>query len=201
MSTAESERVAGIILAAGCSRRMGENKLLLNLRGASLLCRSVHHAIAASLEPILVVVGFEEERMRRELREMPVQVVPNPAYDGPSSRSLHAGLRALPDDVAAAIVILPDMPHVTAEALRTVRAASQGPMARGSRLVVSRYGDVTAPPILFRRALFDELLGWDGEGCGKPVVKAHASEAIYLDFPAEALEDVDTPEDLARVAG
>jgi molybdenum cofactor cytidylyltransferase len=67
--------------------------------------------------------------------------------------------------------------------------------------VVSRYGDVKAPPLLFRRALFAELLAWHGEGCGKAVVQSHASEAAYHDWPLDALDDVDTPEDWARVAG
>src|SRR2546426_1159044 len=64
-------------------------------------------------------------------------------------------------------------------------------------LVVSRYGDVTAPPLLFRRALFGELLAWNGEGCGKTVVQGHRDEALFLDWPAEVLADVDTPEDFA----
>jgi molybdenum cofactor cytidylyltransferase len=74
--------------------------------------------------------------------------------------------------------------------------------AQGSRapLVVSRYGDVTAPPLLFRRALFAELLAWQGEGCGKPVVQAHKHEALFVDRPAVILSDVDTPEDFAAVA-
>src|SRR5436853_632340 len=71
--------------------------------------------------------------------------------------------------------------------------------ARGTDapLVVSRYGDITAPPLLFRRALFGELLAWSGEGCGKTVVQRHRDEAVYLDWPAQALADVDTPEDFA----
>jgi CTP:molybdopterin cytidylyltransferase MocA len=55
--------------------------------------------------------------------------------------------------------------------------------------------------LLFTRALWPELLAWTGEGCGKAVVKAHAAEAAYCDWPAEALRDVDTPEDWAAVGG
>jgi CTP:molybdopterin cytidylyltransferase MocA len=64
---------------------------------------------------------------------------------------------------------------------------------------VSRYGDVTAPPLLFRRALFAELMAWTGEGCGKAVVQAHRHEARYVDRPGAVLADVDTPEDFAAV--
>src|SRR2546430_973917 len=58
-------------------------------------------------------------------------------------------------------------------------------------------GAVPAPPLLCRRALFGELLAWSGEGCGKTVVQRHRDEAVYLDWPAQALTDVDTPEDFA----
>lgn len=73
----------------------------------------------------------------------------------------------------------------------------------GSRLAVSRYEKESevAPPLLFHRELWPELLAWNGEGCGKAVVMAHLVEAIMLDWPADALRDVDTPadfEDLRR---
>ena len=64
-------------------------------------------------------------------------------------------------------------------------------------LVVSRYGSVTAPPILYRRSLFAELLEWNGEGCGKPIVQRHMHEALVKDWPEEVLADVDTPADFS----
>lgn len=88
--------------------------------------------------------------------------------------------------------MLADMVQVTTPMLRDVVAAlreSEAPLA------VSRYGDVLAPPLLFRRALWPELLAWTGEGCGKAVVRAHQDEARMRDWPVEALRDVDTPED------
>ena len=120
----------------------------------------------------------------------------NPDFTGPTSGSLHQGLNALGPDVEAAVVMLGDMVRVSAETLAMLVAAARGTEAP---LVVSRYGDVTAPPLLFRRALFDELLAWTGEGCGKVVVQRHRESAYYLDWPAERLADVDTPEDFQRL--
>ena len=79
--------------------------------------------------------------------------------------------------------------------IRALRESS----GAGAPLEVSRYGDVLAPPLLFTRALWPELLAWHGEGCGKAVVKAHAHEARMHDWPADALRDVDTPEDYASL--
>ena len=190
-------KVAGVILAAGASSRMRKNKMLLELEGESLVRRAVRRALSAGLSPVVVVIGHEPERMRVELQDLPVVLAVNPDFTGPTSGSLHRGLNALGEDVGAAVVMLGDMVRVTQETLTMLVAAARGTDAP---LVVSRYGDVTAPPLLFRRALFPELLAWTGEGCGKTVVKAHSHEAMYVDRPVALLADVDTPEDFAAAS-
>ncbi|HYK82311.1 MAG TPA: nucleotidyltransferase family protein [Gemmatimonadales bacterium] len=193
----EPAQVAGVLLAAGASRRMGRNKMLLALQGETLVRRAARRALAAGLAPVVVVLGHEADRVRAELADLPVEVAVNPAFTGPTSGSLHRGLERLAPTVEAVVVMLGDMVLVTAEMLaELVTAARQS----GAPLVVSRYGDVTAPPLLFRRALFGELLAWSGEGCGKPVVQAHKGEALFVDRPALVLADVDTPQDFAAAA-
>lgn len=187
-----------MILAAGASRRMGPggNKMLLRLEGESLVRRAARRALAAGLDPVVVVIGHEADRLRAELKDLPLEFAVNPEYTGPTSGSLHRGLNALAADVDAVVVMLGDMVRVTVETLAMLVAAARGTAAP---LVVSRYGDVTAPPLLFRRALFGELLAWTGEGCGKAVVRAHSGEAMFVDRPVALLSDVDTPEDFAAV--
>ena len=183
-----------MILAAGASRRMGKNKMLLELDGESLIRRAAKRALAAGLAPLVVVLGHEADRLRAELRGLPLVFAVNPDYTGPTSGSFHQGLNALGSDVDAVVVMLADMVRVTPETVAMLIAAARGTAAP---LVVSRYGAVTAPPLLFRRALFAELLAWRGEGCGKAVVQAHKHEAMYIDRPEALLVDVDTPEDFA----
>ena len=188
-------RVAGVVLAAGASRRMGQNKLLLKLEGESLVRRAVRRALGGgALSPVVVVLGHESERVAAELAGLACEFAVNADFTGPTSGSLHRGLERLPADVDAAVVMLADMVLVTEQMVGAIVAAARGTDAP---LVVSRYGDVTAPPLLFRRAVFPELLAWTGEGCGKPVVQRHRDEAVYVDWPAALLTDVDTPEDLA----
>lgn len=193
-------RTAAIVLAAGASRRMGEgtNKMLLELDGEPLVRRAVGRAHAAGLDPVVLVTGFEPDRVRAAVRPHSCIVAHNPDFTSTTALSLHAGLRALPADVDAAVVILGDMVHVTAGMLRALPLFAE---QSGAPLVVSRYGDVTAPPLLFRRALFDELLAWFGEGCGKAVVLAHEGEAFVAAWPEGGLVDVDTGEDWGRVRG
>ncbi len=189
-------RVGAVLLAAGASSRMGRNKMLLPVDGVPMVRRTAERLLAAGVAPLVVVTGHEAERVHEALAGLPVRWAHNDAFTGPTSGSLHAGLRALGDDADATLVMLGDMPHVTtamfADVVQALRAGDRP-------LAVSRYGDVLAPPLGFHRALWPELLAWTGEGCGKKVVLAHQNEAAILDRPVHALQDLDTPEDYASL--
>ena len=83
--------VAGVLLAAGASRRMGpgRNKMLLKLEGEALVRRAARRALAAGLSPVVVVLGHESDRAKGELTGLACEVVVNPDFTGPTSGSLH----------------------------------------------------------------------------------------------------------------
>src|SRR5262245_50381456 len=190
------KRVAGVLLAAGTSSRMGRNKLFLTLGGTTLVTRAATTAIAGGLDPVLVVVGHERERVLAELAKVPVTPVYNPDYARGINSSLRAGLTAVPDDAEGAVIMLADMPFVTAEMVQTIVSSGLAPAAP---LVVSSYDGEIAPPILYPRRLFPELRALvDGDGCGKRVVKQHRAEALEVAWPASALRDLDVADDVER---
>ncbi len=188
--------VAGIVLAAGPSTRMGENKLLLRLDGETVLARAVRRAVAAGLDPVLVVLGHEAERALPELAGLPCRPVVNPDYARGLNASARAGIAAVPSRARAAVVLLADMPLVTA---RMIAAVVERYRQSDAPLVICEYGGVQAPPTLYDRSLFAEIGGSAGEGCGKRVVRRHRAEAEAVDWPAEALADLDRPEDYERI--
>jgi molybdenum cofactor cytidylyltransferase len=188
--------IAGIVLAAGQSRRMGTNKLLLMLEGESLARRACRRALAARLDPLIAVLGHDAERVRMTLADLNCRFAFNSNAHGPMSGSLHAGLKCLPPDIDAVVVMLADMVHVTERMLGDLTALAS---TSNAPLIVSRYGDTLAPPVLFRRALFSDLLGSTGEGCGKAVIEQHRARAHFVDWPVAALGDVDTPDAYAEL--
>src|SRR2546430_3162171 len=86
----ETVRVAGVILAAGASRRMGKNKMLLELDGESLVRRAAKRALAAGLSPVVVVIGHEAARVRAELKDLPLVFANNPDYTDRKSTRLNS---------------------------------------------------------------------------------------------------------------
>src|SRR5262249_18632727 len=179
---------------------MGRNKLLLELGGEPVVARAVRGARDAGLDPVLLVVGRESERVRAAIPDLPVTTVVNPEPARGIHSSLRAGFEALAErrDVpAAAVVLLGDMPLASPAMVR--RLVDGWRASRVHPLVISVYGDVVAPPILYGASLFAELRLLDDEGCGKRVVKRHRAAALEVHWPSWALADLDEPGDLARV--
>ncbi|MDE2982949.1 MAG: nucleotidyltransferase family protein [Gemmatimonadota bacterium] len=203
MSGGAARRVAGIVLAAGSSTRMGANKLLLELDGEAVVRRAARTASAGGLDPVVVVTGHEHEAVTAQLHGLGVTAVNNAEHAKGTHTSVAAGVASVRGDCDAVVVVLADMPFVTPAMLREVVARygvaghnrSRPPPNSRPPLVVSRYGgDVTAPPILYDRALFGELATMDSR-CGRAVVRRHLDEAVLVDWPAEASRDLDRPED------
>ena len=190
--------IAAVVLAAGTSSRMGHNKMLLELGGEPLVRRAVRAAIAARLDPVIVVLGHEADRVEAALEGLPCVRVLNPSFGDGVRTSLQAGVaRAIESPASALVVVLADMPFVTPQMIETVVARHRD---TGAPLVVSCYGgDVDAPPMLYQRALFPELLAMQAPGCGKQVVRRHRAEAAVVPWPAQALRDVDVPADYDEV--
>ena len=196
MKPAQADGVAGIVLAAGASQRMGRNKLFLELEGETLLRRVARLAGVAGLSPVLVILGHQAERALQEVAGLPCQPVVNPDYALGINVSLRAGIAAVPPQASAAILLLGDMPFVTARMMATlVERFREG----RAPLVVSEYAGVQAPPTLFDRSLLDEFLLMEEDACAKRLVKRHQSEALVVSWPGETLTDLDLPEDYERV--
>lgn len=186
-------KIAGVVLAAGQSTRMGVNKLLLPFEGEHLVRRAVRIAIEGGLEPVLAVLGHDAAHVATALAGLSCLVVPNPRHALGLNTSLDAGLAAVHPDDDGALVLLADMPRVTPELVRALVRRRQDTRAP---LVASCYGGVVAPPVLFDRSLFGELRGGEGDGRGREVLSRHARELVLVDLPADALLDVDAAEDL-----
>ena len=187
--------VAALLLAAGSATRMGRNKMLLELGGESVVRRAVKKALAAGFSPVLVVTGHQADELAGELGGLDCTLVHNDEHETGIHTSVRAGVRALPASAQAAAVVLADMPFVTEHMLRELIAAYRNSDAP---LVISAYGDVNAPPMLYDRSLFDELSVMQRR-CGREVVRRHRDVARVMSWPTETLADLDTPDDYRRI--
>jgi molybdenum cofactor cytidylyltransferase len=192
----ESPRIGGVVLAAGSSSRMGRNKLLFDVGGEALVQRIVRAAAEARLDPIVVVLGHEADAVRGALASLACRFVVNARHAEGMKSSVCTGIGALSSGVDAAVVLLGDMPFVTAEMIRALAARYR---TGTCLMVLSDYSGVTAPPTLIDRSLFSELIDDSVRGCSRTLRSRHPDRATTLAWPAAALADVDVPADYERL--
>jgi molybdenum cofactor cytidylyltransferase len=152
--------------------------------------------VDSGVQRVVAVLGHDEPRVRAQLDGLSCTAIVNPDHAEGVGTSLHAGVRHVMEDADAVVVVLADMPFVTAEMIRAL-VERQGETR--APVVVSRYGDVQAPPTLFDRSLFAELLATPGERCAKQVVGRHVQEAAAVFWPAAAVRDIDVPGDYESI--
>ena len=132
--------------------------------------------------------------VRAELAGLPCAPIVNPDHAQGAGTSVRTGVSHVAAGADALVVVLADMPYVTAEMIAALVARYRETRAP---LVASHYGAVQAPPTLYDRALFEELLSIPGERCAKQV--RHEPEAAVVSWPESALRDVDVPADYEGV--
>ena len=191
-----SAGVGTVVLAAGSSSRMGRPKQTLQYRGESLLRRAALAALGAGCRPVVVVTGANAGLSRRELGGLDVREVLNPMWETGMASSIRAGVEDLitaDADLAAAVLLLCDQPHVTADVISRLVETHR---TNGSPIVASTYGGSYGVPALFGRTHFAELARLEGAAGAKQVIKRHAEVAHFLPF-ADGEVDVDTPDDFS----
>lgn len=191
--------IAGIVLAAGRSRRMGRPKAFLRLGGLTFLERAVAALKGGGCELVVVVAGPPGDTAADETadaaRRLGATVARNPDADSPQVASLRAGLRALGDDAEAAVVTPVDVPRAGAEVVRGLIAA----FAAGRCPVAQPFDGVRhGHPVLFARTVWGELMADPLPAGARTVVHAHAGQRAEVRVPLLAA-DVDTPDDYRRL--
>jgi molybdenum cofactor cytidylyltransferase len=199
VETPKAPRTAAVVLAAGQGTRMGgANKLASDLDGEPLLRRVVSSALDSSLRPVVVVTGHEPEKARAVLDGLDVTFVHNPDYAEGISTSLAAGIKALPEDVAAAAVLLGDMPRVSSE-LTDRLASALNPEAGGLIAVPVREGR-RGNPVVWSRRFFPELTTLEGDVGARHLIAANAEAVVEVPVDEDgAFIDVDTRDALERL--
>ena len=195
----EVQRTVGVIvLAGGQSLRMGQPKVLLPWgEGKTMIAHITEQFIRSRVAPICVVTGFCANEVKAAVKPLGIKAVHNRSYKtGEMLSSLKAGLRAMPDDVAAVLVALGDQPRIQPRVIYQILSA----YARGTGdLLMPTYQMRRGHPILIGRRYWPEILKLPRTGELDDVIHAHGDkiEDIIVDTDS-VLYDVDTPEDYRR---
>ncbi|MBC8258325.1 MAG: nucleotidyltransferase family protein [SAR324 cluster bacterium] len=189
--------ISAIILAAGESRRMGEqNKLLLSFSGQVLIHKIVETVCNSVVDDVLVVLGYEAENIKAVLENLPVRFLENKGYEEGMTSSIQTGVRATAEVSQGLLICLADMPFVDkADLNRLVQAFTDLSKTESSLIIVPVFQGKRGNPVLFSSKFRDEILLHDGEGC-RGILRKHQQSIREIEMDSEhVLLDVDTPED------
>jgi molybdenum cofactor cytidylyltransferase len=191
--------ISAIVLAAGSSSRMGENKLLVPLSGRPLLEHVLANVRRSTAEDVVVVLGDSADRVRRSVSLDGARAIVNDAYSDGMSSSLRAGIGAADPRADAFLIVLADQPFVTPSTIDILLNRRQ---RSREKILIPTYRGRRGNPVLVDRSLSDEMRSITGDQGCRAIFGHHADQIleVAVDDPG-ILIDLDTPEQLARAEG
>jgi molybdenum cofactor cytidylyltransferase len=188
-------RTAGIVLAAGQAKRFGETKQILPWAGTTLVAHSVRTALDAGLDPVIVVLGYQAEKVEKMLAGLPIQLAYNPDFATGQSSSLRKGLEALPPSTGAAVFLLADQPFITADIIKAIVRAHRQSFAPAC---VPVFEGQRGNHVLFDKTLFGELNELRGDTGGRELLEQYQDVIVAVPADRGVLVDIDTPEEYRK---
>lgn len=183
-------KVAGVILAAGGSSRLGQPKQLLPYQGRPLIVHAVETVRAAGIDEIFVVIGSDAPLARESLAALDVHIVENDTWLEGISTSIRKGIGAIGKGVEGALLVLCDQPRIPSSHLEKLL---QRFAVNPDTPVASGYAGIAGVPVIFPRRLFGSLLELTGTAGAKGILQREKTEVLPC---VEAAIDIDAQSDL-----
>ncbi|HKA22000.1 MAG TPA: nucleotidyltransferase family protein [Blastocatellia bacterium] len=191
--------ISGLVLGAGASTRLGQPKQLLPYQGTTLLEWVVGQALRArALDEVLVVLGRAADEVRKRVNFGGAKVVDNPVFGEGCASSYRAGIGAIDSRSDAIMILLGDQPGVDPEIIARVAEVFR---ECSHQIVLASYQGRKGHPMLFARPLFDKLVELHGDKAAWKLVDADPDLIGVAELDISYPEDINTPEDAARLTG
>lgn len=177
---------------------MGTAKQQLLYKSKSLLENAVSTALAANAGIVVVVLGYEADKITPLIKSCNISITINGNWRAGMGSSISKGMLHLLNMQPAvddAIIMLCDQPLVTADVLHKLIETRA---SVGCGIVACTYGGTVGVPALFDKVYFDKLVSLEGESGAKKILHQFADDVASINFPGGAI-DIDTPEDFERL--
>jgi len=217
MPQREKTMIAGIILAAGESKRMGELKQLLPFGNSTIIETVINNLSSAMLNDLIVVLGHEAERITEHIKHKPIpkgrsepfRIVYNSDYKQGMLTSVKCGIRAAVEGTTrnvtsdrkdAILVALVDQPFLTTNLIDKVIEEF---CVRDKGIILPSYNYKRGHPVIIDLKYKDEILNLEGEDAGlRDVIRAHPEDIFYVEVDTDiVIRDIDYREDYLRELG
>jgi len=197
------QKIAGILLAAGSSRRMGaENKLLLPIYDRLPMIRWIAQTfLDADIDKLIVVTGFQHETISKALLGLDIEFVHNHDHLTGQASSVACGIKSLSEQYDGALIGLADMPFITSDLISRLIKSHELLSKPEVRITMPIIEGRRANPVIWGRAFFDDLQDISGDEGGRQILSAYLSAVNGVSWDKiEVAEDIDLPEDIKKLS-
>lgn len=192
--------VAAVVLAAGMSRRAGQNKLLVEVDGEPLFMKAVHAAVRSKASPVFVVTGYQNEEMEEKLENIDVNIVYNPDFRSGIKTSINLGLKSVPSFCKGCLLIPADMPDIADSQINKMIDVFAADKSKRPKVLVASYKKTRSNPILWSSELYSraDIIPEDAEL--RSIMMDVADYTRMVDFKdADFTLDVTFPDDVEQL--
>jgi molybdenum cofactor cytidylyltransferase len=172
---------------------MGEQKLLLPYGEGSIITTVLHHVLRSQVDSVHLILGADQERIREEVKSLPVKICFNPDHRSGMLSSVICGWRSLPEKTGGVLIFLGDQPHIPPGVSNAILEAYH---RSHHDIVVPRYGNRKGHPLLVDYLYKEEIERLDPEVGLRSLMHRFPEDVLELDMEEPGiLLDIDTPDD------
>jgi molybdenum cofactor cytidylyltransferase len=190
--------ISGVLLAAGESRRMGKNKLLLPYGNRTVIEESVFQLSRSDVDEVVVITGYQHDKVKIKIENRfkdEIKIVYNENYRSGRSESIRCAVNGLDEKFDAVLFMVADKPSVKTVLIN--RAITKYKKDTPLLLYVRTPGG-RGHPVIFSRKIFGDLLDLAGEPAGDIIFDKYSDNTLVIDDDKDQI-DIDTPEDYRRI--
>ena len=190
--------IAGVLLAAGMSSRMGDsNKLLVEIDGMPMVRHAAQAMLAGGIEDLVVVTGHQAPAIEAALSGLNLRFAHNPDFADGQSCSVAAGIAAMPASASGALIALGDMPYLSADLVAEMVQDHARLGDHNTRISFPVYDGRRGNPVLWGSGFFKALQDLTGDIGGREILAAHPAAVNSITWRDDSIHrDIDNPDDM-----
>lgn len=194
--------VSAILLAAGESKRMGEqDKLFLKYKGTWIINHVMQHLWASNQSELVIVMNNDDNNLLDGQQSAEIKTIVNPDYKKGMTTSIQKGVEAASSQASGYMICLADQPLMQRKEYDDIIDRFELLVRHDPKSIVVPFFDgKKGNPVIFSSVYRAAILAHrEMEGC-KEIVKTNKEHVYHIAMETDhILRDVDTPEDFEKL--